>query len=115
MTDKPEIKQDEPLYKLLREGRVADFNQAKSDGMSMDLRNCDFRGINLRGLDAAGLDLSGCYFRQADLRGIDLRETNLLGASIHSAKISGTYFPDALSAEELTLSLMYGTRLRYQG
>lgn len=113
MTDKPEIKKDEPLYKLLREGRMADFNHAKREGASMDLTNCDFRGINLRGLDADGLDLSDCYFRQADLRGIDFRNANLLGSSIHGAKISGTYFPDALSADELTLSLLYGTRLRY--
>jgi hypothetical protein len=38
----------------------------------------------------------------------------LEGASINSAKISGTYFPPSLSAEEITLSLVHGTRLRYR-
>jgi uncharacterized protein YjbI with pentapeptide repeats len=56
--------------------------------------------------------MSGAYLRHADLRGLDLSETNLEGASINSAKISGTYFPTTLSAEEITLSLVHGTRLR---
>ncbi len=46
--------------------------------------------------------------------GVDLTHTNLQGASINSAKISGTYFPPTLSAEEITLSLVHGTRLRYR-
>jgi hypothetical protein len=29
------------------------------------------------------------------------------------AKVSGVYFPTALSADEIRLSLDYGTRLRY--
>ena len=102
-----------PHYKLLREGRVQDFNARKKLGEKIDLRDCDFRGLDLRGLDATGLDLSGCYFRQTDLRGLDFSQTRLDGASINGAKISGVLFPHELSAEEITLSLLHGTRLRH--
>ncbi len=108
----PQIK-DDPLYRLLREGDVEEFNTRRSGGEECDLRGCDFRTLDLRKLDAKGLDLRGCYFRQTDLRGVDLSEANLEGASINAAKISGTYFPPTLTAEELTLSLTHGTRMRY--
>ncbi len=36
------------------------------------------------------------------------------GASIAHAQISGTYFPEALSADEILMSLNFGTRLRYR-
>ena len=102
------------MYLLLKLGHVADFNRRRSEGEGCDLRNADLRGADLRELDAQELDLSGAYLRHADLRGLDLRHTNLEGASINSAKISGTYFPASLSAEEITLSLVHGTRLRYR-
>ena len=35
------------------------------------------------------------------------------GASLLDAKVSGVYFPDELSPEEIRLSLDHGTRLRY--
>lgn len=109
----PEVKQD-PMYELLKEGRVDEFNRRRAAGESCDLRSADLRGSDLRGLEARDLDLANAYLRHADLRGIDLTHTNLEGASINSAKISGTYFPAALSAEEITLSLVHGTRLRYR-
>ena len=112
MTKAPEIK-DDPMYRLLREGKIEDFNHSKAKGTAFDLTYADFRGINLKGLDAKGLDLTGCYFRQADMRGVDFREACLEGASIHGTKISGAYFPHELSAEEITLSLLHGTRMRY--
>jgi uncharacterized protein YjbI with pentapeptide repeats len=111
-TNQPEIK-DDPMYRLLREGEIEEFNARHAAGESCDLRGCDFRTIDLRKLHAKGLDLRDCYFRQADLRGIDLSEANIEGASINAAKISGTYFPRQLSAEEIMLSLTHGTRMRY--
>ena len=113
MSNKPQIKND-PLYQLLRDGDVKEFNRRKSAGEACDLTGCDFRNVDLRGIEATGLDLGGCYFHQADLRGIDLRQANLEGASIYSAKISGVYFPVSLTAEEIGLSLVHGTRMRYQ-
>lgn len=109
----PEVKMD-PMYQLLKEGRVEEFNRRRSEGEPCELSNADLRGADLRGLDARDLDLTNTYLRHADLRGVDFTHTNLEGASINSAKISGTYFPPALSAEEITLSLIHGTRLRYR-
>lgn len=113
MSNKPIIK-DDPFYRLLRENKIDVFNEHKAKGKSCDLTGCDFRGLDLRGLDAHGLDMSNCYFRQADLRGIDFSNTRLNGASIHSAKIAGTYFPKELMADDIVLSLMHGTRMRYR-
>lgn len=111
----PIIRQDDGFYMLLREEHVEEFNQRKASGETSDLTGCDFRGLDLRGLDTAGLDFSGCYFRQADLRGIDFSACELDGASIHGAKISGVLFPKSLTAEEIDLSLMHGTRMRAKG
>lgn len=111
--EQPLIKND-PMYRLLREGGIDEFNKRRASGEDCDLSGCDFRTLDLRQLDARGLDLSDCYFRQTDLRGVDLSEANLEGASINAAKISGAYFPAELSAEELMLSLSHGTRMRYR-
>lgn len=109
----PESEQS-PLYHLLKSGNIEEFNRQRKTGATCHLRGVDLRHADLRGLDTAGLDLSDCCLRNADLRALDLREANLEGASISGAKISGTYFPDALSAEEINLSLLHGTRLRYR-
>jgi hypothetical protein len=103
-----------PLYELLREGKVREFNQRVELGERVNLVSCDFRGIDLRGMDPTGIDFSGCYFRQADLRGVDFRKSILTGASFNGVRISGAYFPHELTAEELRLSLNYGTRMRYR-
>jgi uncharacterized protein YjbI with pentapeptide repeats len=105
---------DNPLYRLLRDGKIEEFNQRVAAGEQVDLTGCDFRHLNLQGLQAQGLDFSDSYFRQADLRGIDFSQcVSLEGASIHAAKISGVYFPNKLTADEILLSLEHGTRMRY--
>jgi uncharacterized protein YjbI with pentapeptide repeats len=114
MAVKPVNSNHDPLYKLLREGRIKDFNERKKLGEKHDLRDSDFRGLDLRALDTAGLDLGGGYFRQTDLRGLDLSQTRLEHASINGARISGTLFPKELSADEILLSLQHGTRMRYR-
>ena len=111
--ESPQIK-DDPMYRLLREGAIEEFNERRAKGETCDLVGCDFRTLDLRKLDAKGLDLRDCYFRQADLRGLDLSETNLEGASINASKISGVFFPKELDAEEINLSLTHGTRMRYR-
>lgn len=112
MSKQPEIKTD-PLNHLLRKGHVQEFNQRISAGEGCDLTGGDFRGLRLVGLVADGLDFSNSYFRQTDLRGIDFSRANLNGASIHGARIAGCLFPMELSADEITLSLVHGSRLRY--
>jgi uncharacterized protein YjbI with pentapeptide repeats len=99
----------DPLYQLLRDGNIIEFNRRKAAGEPTDLTHCDLRSLDLRGLDARGLDLRDCYFR-----GVDLSGANLEGASINEAKISGAYFPDALTPEEILLSVQFGTRMRYR-
>ena len=101
------------MYQMLREGLVKEFNVRRKAGEVCELRGADLRGLDLRNLDAEGLDLRDCYLRHADLRGVDLSRAMLEGASISSAKISGTYFPPELTAEEINLSLVHGTRMRY--
>jgi uncharacterized protein YjbI with pentapeptide repeats len=108
----PIIKNDEPLYVLLRESKVDEFNRRSAAGERCDLSRADFRGLELAGWEPKNLNLSGAYFRQTDLRGIDFSSCQLAGASIHNAKISGVLFPDSLSAEEITLSQQQGTRMR---
>ncbi|MDH5300521.1 MAG: pentapeptide repeat-containing protein [Gammaproteobacteria bacterium] len=108
----PQIKKD-PMYMLLREGKIQDFNKLRSMGKACDLTNCDFRGMDLQGMIATGLDFSGSYFRLADLRGIDFTKAIMEGCSVHEAKISGAYFPKELSSDEITMSLIRGTRMRY--
>lgn len=105
---------DDPIYRLLREGKIDEFNQRVAAGEKVDLTGCDFRHLNLQGINTKGLDFSSSYFRQADLRGVDFSNCDSLeGASIHAAKISGAYFPKEIRADELLLSLEHGTRLRY--
>ena len=111
MRKTPSISND-PMYQLLREGQIDEFNTKKQSGEYCNLKCCDFRSLDLKGIDAVGLDFSGAYFRMSDLRGIDFRGSLLDGASINGAKISGTYFPVEISAQEILLSLEHGTRIR---
>ncbi len=104
---------NDPMYQLLRDGAVKEFNTKKAAGQTCDLTGCDFRGLDLRGMEAAGLDFSNSYFRLADLRGVDFRGATLEGASINQAQVSGAYFPPEIPAEEIMLSLVHGTRMRY--
>ena len=104
----------DPLYQLLRDGNISEFNRRKASGEPGELTHCDFRNLDLRKIDASGLDLSNSYFRSADLRGTDFSQACLDGASINGAKISGALFPAQLSADEITLSLVHGTRMRYR-
>jgi uncharacterized protein YjbI with pentapeptide repeats len=110
---KPTIS-DDPLYQLLRNEQIREFNEQRDKLDTSRLKSGDYRGRDLRNIDAEGLDFSDSYFRNSDLRGLDFRKTNLEGASLIDAKVSGTYFPEELGPEEIRLSLESGTRLRYR-
>lgn len=103
----------EPLYTLLREGHIEEFNQRVQAGETIDLTHCDLSRLDLRGLHTQGLDFTNSYFRLTNLSGIDFSEAILRGASFKKANISGVLFPVELSAEEIKLSIEYGTRVRY--
>lgn len=103
---------NDPLYQLLLDEKIKEFNEARAQGKTVDLRGAQLRGRDLRIMNADGLDMRDAYLRGADLRGVDFRNTQLEGASICDAKISGCYFPRELAAEEIRMSLERGTRMR---
>ncbi len=104
---------DKDLEKLLREGKIDEFNRKIEElGRPADLKGAKLRNADLREANLRGANLEGAYLRSTDLRGVDLREANLEGASIRGARISGVYFPRNVSPEEIILSLQYGTRIR---
>lgn len=105
---------ESPLYLLLHNEDIEGFNAKKTQGADLDFTDGDFRGLDLRLIDAEGINFTNGYFRGADLRGVDLRTTRMDGASIAHAQISGAYFPIELSADEIVMSLTYGTRMRYR-
>ena len=105
---------NDPLYRLLLDEKVDEFNQQRTTGKTVDLRGAELRGRDLRMMNVDGLDMRDAYMRGADIRGVDFRNTQLEGASICEAKISGCFFPRELTAEEIRLSQEKGTRLRYR-
>ncbi|HHJ52773.1 MAG TPA: pentapeptide repeat-containing protein [Caldithrix abyssi] len=113
VNETPKMPKDHRGYTLLRERRVAEFNDLYARGIiDNNLSGLDFRGSDLRGLNADGLNLSNSKFKQADLRGINFSTANLAGASLYGAKISGCLFPESIGAQEIMMSVQYGTRLR---
>lgn len=104
---------DNPLYTLIRNEQISAFNAQKPKDTVVDLSDGDFRGIDLRALNAQGINFTNAYFRGTDLRGLDLRNAQLEGASLAHAQISGAYFPVELTADEILMSVNFGTRLRY--
>ncbi len=104
---------DDPIYLLLYNENIDEFNRRHNEAKTALLRGGVYRNLDLRNMNAEGLDFRDAYFRGADLRGIDFRTANLEGASMIEAKISGCYFPKELSPDEIRLSVMAGTRLRY--
>ncbi len=111
MTMKPRIS-DDPMYLLLKDGKIAEFNRLKKEGRAANLVGCDFSAMDLRGMDPQGLDFTDSFFHQTDLRGLDLRSANLEGASIHGAHIAGAYFPPDILPDEIEMSFQHGTRMR---
>lgn len=107
----PEIA-NQPLYKLLESEQIAEFNTRRSKGETLSLNGALLRGLDLRGMNADGLDMRNAYLRSSDLRGVDFRHTMLEGASLSETRISGCFFPDNISAEEIRLSVEKGTRIR---
>jgi len=105
---------DTPLYALLHKDDITGFNLQRPFDGPIDMTGGDFRGLDLRELNADGIDFTDAYFRSADLRGIDFRNASLEGASLAHAQISGAYFPAELSADEILMSMNFGTRLRYR-
>lgn len=103
---------DDEAYRCLRAGEIEKYHELAVARPEVDFSNSDLRGVDLRQIDADRLILRGAYLRDADLRGLDLRQVDLEGCSLYHAKISGVYFPQGFSADEIRLSVDFGTRLR---
>jgi hypothetical protein len=101
-----------PAYRCLRVGDVAGFHHYTGEDETVDLAHADLRSVDLRKVDLRRVILRGAYLKEADLRGQDLRAHDLEGCSLRNAKVGGAYFPDSLRAEEVLMSLQFGTRLR---
>ena len=98
----------------LQEEQFEKFNTlVQAAGGQVDLSGVHLRSHNLRKCNLTKANLAGAYMRSADLRGLDLSEANLEGATIKEARVSGALFPRDLSAQEIQMSLKYGTRLRH--
>ena len=105
---------DDPAFRCLREGDLAGLERHAAGRSPIDFSDSDLRGVDLRGVDLSKVLIRGAYLRDADLRGLDLRHVDMEGCSLYHAKISGTYFPPNVRAEELALSVDYGQRHRFE-
>ena len=90
------------------------FNTLVSQGKIPHLQNQNLANLDLRGYNLSNMDFSGSYMRGVNLSGLDLRGANLSGVSLKDAKVSGCYFPKELPAEEIRLSVEFGTRVRHR-
>ena len=90
------------------------FNALMAQGKIPHLQNQNLAYLDLRGYDLCNIDFSDSYMHGVNLSGMDLRGANFSGASMKDAKVSGCYFPKDLSADEIRLSLEFGTRLRHR-
>src|SRR5262245_59034634 len=98
----------EELIRLLRTGRVAEFNAARSS--ERNLRGATRDGVDIRGVNLSGADLREVELRKANLSGANLSwanlnwailtgasliKTNLIGAELHGANLSGADLREA--------------------
>ncbi len=111
--NKPQFPDDE-AFRNLRAGEIDAFHKNIEGRDVVDFSGSDLRGATLKGADLSRVNLRNCYLRDADLSGQDLRDHDLDGCSLLRAKVSGTYFPDDISASEVRLSLEFGIRMRHR-
>ncbi len=104
----------QPKPQLLYEENRDKFNHLMAEGKIPHLRNQNMSDLDLRDFDLSHVDLSGSYLRGANLGGQDLSGANLSGVSMRNAIVSGCLFPKDLPAEEIRLSLDFGTRIRHR-
>ena len=109
-----DIKRKKRLSIFQEEDGREKFNALVGEGKIPHLQNQNLSSLDLRGYDLSNVDLSGSYMHGANLTGMDLRGANLSGASLKDAKVSGCYFPKDLPADEIRLSLEFGTRIRHR-
>jgi hypothetical protein len=85
-------KSDQSKLKLLKEGRVADFNLLQSQTGSKPLI---LPGVDLQGVKLSGINLNGAQLRQANLDGAILDKADLGYANLEDAKIRSSSLVEA--------------------
>ena len=100
------------MFDMLIDGNIDKFNDERTKGNLPDFSKKNLRGIDLRRADFDGVSLHDAILSHADIRGLNLHSSDMEGASMKDAKISGVYFPENLSADEIMMSVQFGTRLR---
>jgi len=100
------------LATMIRERRFDEFNAWVARNGPANLTGANLRMTCLDKADMKGACLRGAYLRAVNMRGVDFSGADLEGASMLDAKVSGARFPDDLDAQEIMMSLQYGTRLR---
>lgn len=101
------------FHGYLRDDKISSFNnEVKNLAEPVDLENCNLRGLDLKNVILKNANLKHSYLKLADLRGVDLSNAQLEGATINHARVSGVLFPKNITAEEIKLSLEFGTRIR---
>lgn len=103
---------DDEAFRCLRAGEIDAFQRLVAERNTVDFSDADLRGVDLHAIDLGKVILRGAYLRDADLRGQDLRHHDMSGCSLYHARISGVFFPENLTADEIRLSVDFGTRLR---
>jgi uncharacterized protein YjbI with pentapeptide repeats len=90
----------EDLIKLLKAGRVEEFNAR--------LANSSFSRLDLQLIDLSGANLSGASLKKAYLKGADLSGANLSGANLSGASLTEADLTEA----DLTEADLTGANLR---
>ena len=91
------INKDE-LVRLLRDGLVDEFNQARPylPDIKLDLCECDFRDIKISGADLTKVDLSGCDFSKSEIENADFKESDLSSVNFSHSTISESNFSEVM-------------------
>ena len=104
---------DNPLYSLIRNEQIAAFNAKSPKTRVCRPERRGFSRIDLRALDAQGINFSNAYFRGTDLRGLDLRSATTRRCQPGACADFRGLLPAELTADEILMSVNFGTRLRY--
>jgi uncharacterized protein YjbI with pentapeptide repeats len=90
-------------------------NQPFSDAIigPVDLSGANLRGGNFMYALFEGTNLEGADLKGANLSGANLRTANMRYATVYRCNVYKTALPLEIPAEEITLSIQEGTRLRY--
>lgn len=115
----------EDLAKLLKSGKVAEFNRIMEGRgrthlalpLGLDLRDKTLAHVDLRGLDLTGAVFDRCDLQSANFTSADLRGASFKGANLRAAQFSDAKMPEvnlegaAVGYADFTRAIMNGARL----